>query len=277
MALFPSNIEKVFSFVLMILTTSFLLLEGEQVNSQKTVSFDFPKFSVGQSDVTLQGNAAIYATGTLALTNPTDPNWTAGRVLYSTPVPIWDKTTGNVASFVTSFSFVLEDYDSFLPADGIIFFLAPTNTVIPNNGTGGDLGVVDGNTAFNRFVGVEFDNYVNEWDPESPHIGIDVNSLISSKTAIWNPVSGSLVKVSIIYDSLSKTLSVATTDKDGQITTVSQVVDLKDVLPESVNIGLSASTSLYARQLHNIHSWSFTSFLNTATISSSSSKTIYIA
>lgn len=264
MAFFP----KLFPFLLVILTTSFA---PKLVNSDKTVSFDYPTFTGKESTLTLQGDAII-AYDRVYLTNYDSPKSAVGRIVHSTPVPIWDKTTGNVASFVTSFNFIVESFEGIVPADGIIFFLAPPNSVIPNNAGGGYLGVVDRNNAFNQFVGVEFDNYHNGWDPDYPHIGIDINSLISSKTVVWKPLTRFLVKVSIIYDSSTKTLSVALTDTSGQLATVAQVVDLKAVLPETATIGISASRSDLCRQLHNIHSWSFTSNLKTTIISSSASK-----
>nr|AAP03086.1 lectin [Galega orientalis] len=266
---FPTcNDQKQIYVVLVIFTTFFLLLATKQLNSEKTVSFNFPKFTQGEPTLNLQGSAKISDSGNLVLTIPTDPKEIVGRALYTKPVPIWDSTTGNVASFVTTFSFIFEDVESKTPADGLVFFLSPPNTKIPNNSAGGNLGVVDGLHAFNQFVGVEFDNYVNEWDPKHPHIGIDVNSLISLKTTTWNKVSSvssnTWVKVSIAYDSLSKTLSVVVIGENGQITTVDQVVDLKDVLPETVSVGFSASTSKNARQIHLIHSWSFSSSLKTS-------------
>ncbi|AES70059.2 putative concanavalin A-like lectin/glucanase domain, legume lectin [Medicago truncatula] len=267
MAFFPHN-QKLFSFVLVIFTISFLLLATELVNSDKTVSFDLTDYTSGEQNLTLQGNAIIHDTHLELTSIEDDPYANVGRALYPTPVPIWDKTTGNVASFVTSFSFSLARFGSYPPADGLIFFLAPPNSVIPNSSIhGGDLGVIDDTTAFNRFVGVEFDNFVNEWDPNHSHIGIDVNSLISSKIGSWKSETGVLYNVRIIYDSLSKTLSVSLTDENGQVSTVAQVVDLKDVLPETVSIGLSASTSANLRQKHVIKTWSFNSILKT-TISS---------
>jgi hypothetical protein len=243
---FPTNnIQKLFCVVLVI------LLATELVNSQKTVSFNFTNFKTTKSDIILQGTAKISSSGVLELTDPYDPKVFVGRALYTLPVPIWDASTGNVASFITTFSFILENFGTTTPADGIVFFLAPPNTIIPNVSIGGWLGVIDGNNGFNQFVGVEFDNYANEWDPKYPHIGIDVNSLISLKTTPWNRVNRALVCVSIAYDSNSKTLSVVLTDNNGQLSTVAQVVDFKDVLPETVRIGFSASTSGPSRQLHH--------------------------
>ncbi|CAL5209080.1 unnamed protein product [Lathyrus oleraceus] len=260
MAFYRTNlpIQELFSLVSVI----FLLLPTN-LNSVQALSFNFPKLTPGDSRITLQGDAEILASGVLALTksSPLPPdtfNPTTGRALYTTPVTLWDNATGDVASFVTSFSFVMETSGGPI-TDGLIFFIAPPDTVIPINSTTPFLGVVDSQTSINRFVGVEFDLFRNSWDPEGRHIGIDINSIISTKTVRlrWRWVNGLLTKVSIIYDSSSNTLSALVTYESGRISTIAQVVDLKTVLPNIVQIGLSAAT--LTNQSYNIHSWSFTS------------------
>ncbi|MCH83172.1 lectin [Trifolium medium] len=123
----------------------------------------YSNFNTNKAALTFQGNSKVLPSGVLDLTDPAVVK-TVGRVLYKIPVPLWNRTTGNVASFLTNFSFTMIDIPNLLPADGIIFFLAP-NTDFPSNSEGGLLGVVDGNRAYNEFVGVEFDTYQNEWDP----------------------------------------------------------------------------------------------------------------
>jgi hypothetical protein len=151
-----------------------------------------------------------------------------GRVLYSSLVPIWDSTTGNIASFETSFSFRVYHLGNYAPGDELIFFLTDQlNATIPKNADGGLLGVADAKNAFNRFVGVEFDNYVNPWDPNYTHIGINLNSLYSTKIMSWRYKRLTMETISIIYNSLSSTLTVVATDEDGQISTLSQQLDLK--------------------------------------------------
>ncbi|XP_058763820.1 putative bark agglutinin LECRPA3 [Vicia villosa] len=263
MVFFP----KLVSLVLVIFTNWFLL-----VNSEKRVSFSVNNFNYNKPDIILQGSAKISDNGHLALTDPNDPTLLVGHALYSKPVPIWDGPSGNVARFVTSFFFDVENVGDSNPADGFVFFLAP-DSEIPNNSSGGRLGVVDRNTDLNNFVGVELDNYVNSWDPKYSHIGINSNSLISLKTAPWNRVDKTLSHLTITYDSISKTLTAVLADIDGQFTTLGQVLDLKEMLPETVRIGFSASTSRGSRQLHNIRSWYFTSVLKTA-INSTTSNSI---
>ncbi|GAU17896.1 hypothetical protein TSUD_330220 [Trifolium subterraneum] len=257
MAFFPTY--QIFFSVVLVIFTTFLLL----VNSQKTVSFNITNFSTSKSSISLQGASVILSDGIVSLTNPGDPNYVVGRLLYLTPVPIWDNTTGNVANFITSFRFKVVDYKNLQPASGFVFHLVPQDKAnIPSNSVGGYLGVVDSQSANNQFVGVEFDT-VSPWDPKYNHVGIDVNSLISLKTEKWNRVSGSLVDVNISYDSSSKTLNVVVLYPDGTFSTIAHFIDLKEVLPATVRIGFSAATTTGARQLHHIHSWSFSSNLET--------------
>ncbi|NP_001269244.1 putative bark agglutinin LECRPA3-like precursor [Cicer arietinum] len=250
------------NLVLVTLTTLFFL-QTTKVKSQKSVSFHITNFTISRPSITLQGTAE-FLPNVLLLNDIEHPVFVVGRALYSKPITLWNNKTGKVASFVTSFTFDVQDLKKTVPGHGLVFFLAPSGSEIPFSSDGGNLGVVDGKNAFNRFVGVEFDNFVNSWDPKYSHVGINVNSLISTKTVKWNRVSGELVKVSIVYDSVSTTLTVIVTYKNGQISILSQLVDLKAVLPDTVNIGFSASTTLVSpRQLHNIHSWSFTSTFET--------------
>nr|2EIG_A Chain A, lectin [Lotus tetragonolobus]2EIG_B Chain B, lectin [Lotus tetragonolobus]2EIG_C Chain C, lectin [Lotus tetragonolobus]2EIG_D Chain D, lectin [Lotus tetragonolobus] len=227
------------------------------------VSFNYTRFK-DDGSLIFQGDAKIWTDGRLAM--PTDPlvNRTTSHALYATPVPIWDSATGNVASFITSFSFIVSNVQRYPPTDGVVFFLAPWGTEIPPNSQGGYLGITDSSNSQNQFVAVEFDSHPNVWDPKSlrsSHIGIDVNSIMSLKAVNWNRVSGSLEKATIIYDSDTKILTVVMTHQNGQITTISQEIDLKTVLPEKVSVGFSATTWNPERERHDIYSWSFTSTL----------------
>jgi hypothetical protein len=267
-----NNIEKLFCVVLVIL----LATELELVNSQKTVSFRFSDFKNKKPSLILQGSSQILASGALELTDPNNPDQNqVGRALYTTPIPIWDSATGNVASFITTFSFIIENIGTEVRSDGFVFFLAPPNTQIPSNSRGQYLGVADSKQAINQFVAVEFDNLFhqfNEWDPQYTHIGINVNSVFSLKHTKWDRVSQVLVDVTIIYDSQSQTLSVVLKDDKGQLCIMAQVVDLRYVLPETVRIGFSSTLTEFRQRL-SINSWSFRSSLKT-TISNTNSKNI---
>ncbi|MED6203688.1 hypothetical protein PIB30_001933 [Stylosanthes scabra] len=241
-------------FLLLLVATSF-------AQTGETTSFRFYSFRQGDPNIELQGNARILFNGNAQLADNDERN--SGRVLYSRPVRLWDRTTGNVASFMTSFSFTMRDAYGYDPADGIVFFIAPENIQLTSEqGIGGALGLADP-TGVGQFVGIEFDIFRNTefGDPPYAHVGIDVNSVISSKTVEWERVSGSVVEVTVIYDSSTKILSTAVTNENGDITTIAGEVDLRAAnLPEMVKFGFSSSTG-DGRQVHLIRSWSFTSTL----------------
>ncbi|MED6163436.1 hypothetical protein PIB30_079903 [Stylosanthes scabra] len=242
----------------------FLLLvaskNASSIEVTEFVNFNFESFTNGNPLIELQGNATIQANGSVLLTDPTS-HAGVGRVMYAPSFRLWDTVSGNVASFVTSFSFQTTNYQDFVPADGIIFFIGPYDTQIPGGGVGGSLGVAD-STGQGEFFGVEFDNYVNgEFkDPPYSHVGIDDNSVFSKKTVEWKRMSGAVVNVTVIYDSSSKILSVALRN-NVDIITISQVVDLSQKVMPRVKIGFSAASSVGGRQLHLIRSWSFSSSL----------------
>ncbi|MCH83037.1 putative bark agglutinin LECRPA3-like [Trifolium medium] len=133
-----------------------ILLLATKAHSQETVSFNFTKFTAGDSSITLQGSASVTPAGVLSLTDHSEgagPN--VGRVLYSNPISIWDSESGEAFSFVSTFTFEIITYPGDPQADGLVFFLIdPTNPTIPENSGQGYLGVVDARNALNKFVGV---------------------------------------------------------------------------------------------------------------------------
>ncbi|KAI7738485.1 hypothetical protein M8C21_024864, partial [Ambrosia artemisiifolia] len=120
--------------------------------------------------------------------------WLAGRATYTKPLHLWDKESTDLASFSTSFTFVIDSYAKNDYGDGLTFFLAHENTVI---NAGGSIGLpfdFTTKTTSHQFVGVEFDTYGgNEWDPTDPdtnisiddHVGIDINSITSVVSRKW--------------------------------------------------------------------------------------------
>ncbi|TXG60050.1 hypothetical protein EZV62_014623 [Acer yangbiense] len=114
----------------------------------------------------------------------------SGRATYNQPMPIWDAETGRLTDFTTLFSFIIKaalDRDNC--GDGLSFFLAPYDSKIPPNSSGGFLALFIPETAItnissNQIVAVEFDSYMNEWDPSDDHVGINVNSIVSVANVI---------------------------------------------------------------------------------------------
>ncbi|KAJ9552132.1 hypothetical protein OSB04_016177 [Centaurea solstitialis] len=201
--------------------------------------------------------------------------WTAGRATYIRELHLWDKTSRELASFTTDFSFVIDSMSDALYADGLTFFLAENNSMMV---PGGSMGLPFGyDTPINQFVAVEFDSCgdaYNPWDPLDSngtslgdHVGIDINSLTSVAARKWfsNIPAGELCKTRITYDSASKILSVSFTGFHNNNHTVASqdileyTVDLRAVLPERVIFGFSAATGGDRVQRNNVKSWAFNS------------------
>jgi len=174
-----------------------------------------------------------------------------------------------MTDFSTHFSFVIKQVDNLTYGDGISFFLAPFESEVPDNSTGGFLGLVSSvsnNASGNPFVAVEFDSFQNPWDPSPDHVGINVNSIVSVANTTWkNGIKkGNTGNAWITYNSSTKNMSVFLTYADnpvfGDNSTLWHIIDLKDVLPRKVKVGFSVATGRSA-EVHNILSWSFNSTL----------------
>ncbi|KAM0028537.1 putative protein kinase RLK-Pelle-L-LEC family [Helianthus debilis subsp. tardiflorus] len=196
----------------------------------------------------------------------------AGRATYISPLHLWDNRSGELASFSTNFTFVIDSMGSRNYADGLTFFLAQNNSVISPGGSMGLPVNTTTNVAISQFVAVEFDTYPNAWDPKipgsnasiGPHVGISISSLISVRSKEWlsNVTGGRECQAWITYDSVSKNLSVSFTGfqnnsvvrQDGLVYTV----DLRKELPEWVIFGFSAATGQLFEK-NNVRSWTFDS------------------
>nr|CAD27484.2 lectin [Vicia faba] len=246
MASLQTQMISFYAIFLSILLTTILFFK---VNSTGEItSFSIPKFRPDQPNLIFQGGG--YTTKEkLTLTKAVKS--TVGRALYSLPIHIWDSETGNVADFETTFILVIDAPNGYNVADGFTFFIAPVDTK-PQTG-GGYLGVFNGKdydkTA--QTVAVEFDTFYNAaWDPSNGkrHIGIDVNCIKSISTKSWNLQNAEEAHVAISFNATTNLLSVTllypNSLEEENLTgyTLSEVVPLKDVVPEWVRIGFSATT-----------------------------------
>ncbi|XP_004512588.1 lectin 5-like [Cicer arietinum] len=264
--------------VVFLLTFIFSLLLITNVKSE-SFSFEFPDFDTDSESILVDGDANT-TDGVLQLTKKDQlgkpfPH-SVGLSVFFGVIHLSDKQSGKVADFTTEFSFVVNPKGSELHGDGFTFFIASVGFEFPENSTdGGFLGLFDKETAFNTsknsIVAVEFDSFTNEWDPRypenSPHIGIDINTIESSVVVPWTidqQPEGSIGKAGITYGSNSKELSVIVTYENSpgkvETSTLSYPIDFANVLSEWVVIGFSGSTGEIA-ETHDILSWSFTSSL----------------
>nr|1N47_A Chain A, Isolectin B4 [Vicia villosa]1N47_B Chain B, Isolectin B4 [Vicia villosa]1N47_C Chain C, Isolectin B4 [Vicia villosa]1N47_D Chain D, Isolectin B4 [Vicia villosa] len=227
----------------------------------ESTSFSFTNFNPNQNNLILQEDALVNSAGTLELTavaaGAPVPD-SLGRALYAAPIHIHDNTT--LASFTTSFSFVMAAPAAAAVADGLAFFLAPPDT--QPQARGGFLGLFAdrAHDASYQTVAVEFDTYSNAWDPNYTHIGIDTNGIESKKTTPFDMVYGEKANIVITYQASTKALAASLVFPVSQTSyAVSARVDLRDILPEYVRVGFSATTGLNAGvvETHDIVSWSF--------------------
>ncbi|XP_041016590.1 L-type lectin-domain containing receptor kinase IX.1-like [Juglans microcarpa x Juglans regia] len=243
----------------------FLLL----LPSAHTVYFQITRFEPNTDNILYLGDAAP-SVGAIELINRYTYVCRVGRAIYSERVPLWDSDTGILTNFSTHFSFVIDTQGRAEYGHGLAFFLAPVGFEVPLNSAGGFLGLFNTTTSdssLNQIVHVEFDSYVNqEWDPPFEHVGINNNSIASTKYTSWNASShsGDTADVWVTYDASKKNLSVSwkyqTTSNPQVNTSLSFEIDLMQVLPEWVIVGFSAGTSQFGER-NKIQSWEFSSSL----------------
>jgi hypothetical protein len=188
-----------------------------------------------------------------------------GRMSYNHPVPFYQTTTGEVASFSTRFNFAI-GFPGKYPGDGMTFFLSSYPSMLPLKSGGGNLGLHNGDgmnaDAKGRIIAVEFDTYENGFDSSPAHIGIDINTARASVNT--TRVNGSMTAI-ITFNS-STLMLVASLHFDDQPSRASYQVStqltnpVSDLLPSEVAVGFSAATGANV-ELHQIMSWSFSSTL----------------
>ncbi|KAF7830368.1 L-type lectin-domain containing receptor kinase IX.1-like [Senna tora] len=190
--------------------------------------------------------------------------------------------TKNIAyqsdDFTTRFSFTISNTNGTTYSDGFAFYLAPVGYPLLPNSTGPYLGIF--NTPSNTTtttddskypcVAVEFDSFLDDFDPPIRHVGINNNSIVSSAYT-WFDIDRNIGKpgrAKITYEALTNTLSVfwsfdpnTSPDTFMPNSSLSYQIDLSKTLPPSVTVGFSAATGVFPAR-HTIHSWEFSSSYN---------------
>lgn len=230
--------------------------------SSQNVNLEFPLFSL--RNLTLLGDSYL-RDGVVGLTRELEvPSSSSGSVIYKEPIAFFDPETNITASFSTRFAFSIENVNPTSYGDGLAFFISHNNQTLGS--PGGYLGLVNSSQLTkNRFVAVEFDTRqdLHFADPDGNHVGLDIDSLISIKTA--NPMlkaidlkSGNVITAWIDYVNEQRKmevfLSYSSFKPDQPILAVD--VDLSDYLKDSMFVGFSASTE-GSTELHYIDNWTF--------------------
>ncbi|KAJ7013226.1 L-type lectin-domain containing receptor kinase IX.1-like [Populus alba x Populus x berolinensis] len=255
-------------FLPFVFSTFFTLI----IPSASGLSFNFTSFIFGDQNISYAPDA-YPADGAVQLTkNLRDANMTSssGRATYYKPMQLWDEASGNLTDFTTHFSFSINSQNKTQYADGLTFFLVPEGSKLPSNiSRGAGLGLARSdqplNKTANQFVAVEFDIFKNDFDPPGEHVGIDINSMQSVNNITWlcDIREGRKTDAWISYNSSTQNLSVAFTgyrNDTVEMQFLSQIVSLRDYLPERVSFGFSASTGTESA-IHTLYSWDFSSSL----------------
>ncbi|KAL1365468.1 hypothetical protein HN51_013489 [Arachis hypogaea] len=237
-----------------------------------SIQFQIPSFNPGDANILYLGAAAT-RDGSADFNVNDLYTCQVGWTIYSKQVLLWDSRTGKLTDFTTHYTFIIDTGNKTTYGHGLAFFLAPVDFEIPPNSSGGFLGLFNTTTkdsAQNQIVLVEFDSYPNsEWGETVQHVGINNNSIVSTKWTPWNTSlhSGDTADVWISYNSTTKNLSVSWKYQNSydpeEHTSLSLAIDLTRVLPEWVTIGFSAATG-YFGETHTLLSWEFNSTLDRA-------------
>lgn len=198
----------------------------------------------------------------------------SGRIMYHRSFRLWssDNEDGDgVASFNSTFLMNIYREKNWTAGEGFAFLIA-SDWDIPEQSYGEWLGLTnistDGNTA-NHMVAIEFDTRKQYFDPDDNHIGLNINSVKSSKTVSLKPLGieispevGTNYSVWVQYNGSSKVIEVymakhIRTNPPARPETplLRETINLKDYLKQDSYFGFSGSTGSTAIQLNCVLEW----------------------
>ncbi len=205
--------------------------------------------------LTLNGSAKATAT---ALSLTSTGVWTAGSAFDTAPIT-WASTT----SFSTSFSFELTPSQTH--GEGISFIIQ-SDGLDALGGAGGGIGygITDDplGTGITSSVEIEFDTYLDPWDPDANHVALTLDGDDTTHIAYASPsftmLNGGVLYAWIDYDATSTTLDVylaqaATKPATPLLTTTADIGSM--VGPEAF-VGFTGSTGSQENE-QDVHEWEF--------------------
>ncbi|KAG6420903.1 hypothetical protein SASPL_117447 [Salvia splendens] len=254
---------KLLQILIPVLSCIALLLATVNTARSQSTSFTFDFYGQQPTDLLYQGDAHFPSDSTYLRMTSTDSSgnplqYRVGRAVYSKPIQFWEG--GAQVDLETTVKFIINPKSGDTnPADGFTFFIQPVGS--PMGFTGGSFGIFDTSGQNPSVFAVEFDIFSNPGtDPSYRHVGIDIGSNVSKNTTnVGNAFLGQEVTARINYQQASKLISVQVTAAS-QTFEVSYVYDLSTILPQQVEVGISASTGGQIA-VHDLISWYFTSTL----------------
>ena len=116
-------------------------------------------------------------------------------------------------SFETTFTLSIKRPEFNGSGDGLAFGIFP-HKIIPNNSGGGNLGIYNSTSSKSNYgVAIEFDLYMNPFDPDNNHVGLDLNNVSSACVSMLrnygiNLGAGNEINVKINHDGVTGRLNV---------------------------------------------------------------------
>jgi serine/threonine protein kinase len=223
-----------------------------------STEFDFGTLTL--TSLKLLGDAHLN-NGTVTLTRDlTVPFSGAGQALYSRPIKFRQPGTTIPASFTTFFSFSVTNLNPSSIGGGLAFVITPDADSLGN--AGGYLGL-----ATDGFIAVEFDTLmdVEFKDINGNHVGVDLNSVVSSKVGDLDSIgvdlkSGDSVNAWIEFDGSNNGFNVwvSYSNLKPKDPILSMNLDMGQYLNDFMYVGFSGSTQ-GSTEIHRVEWWSFSS------------------
>jgi len=223
------------------------------IAASQDLNFTFSGFR--STNLSLDGLAELTSNGLLRLTNETKQR--TSHAFYPNPVTFKKSINSTAFTFSTTFVFaIIPEYPT-LCGHGIAFVIAPTRGLpgaLPSQYLGLFNETNNGNQT-NHAVAVELDTIYNSDfnDINDNHVGIDINGLVSERSAsagYYSQLNGKLTNLTLIsghpmhvwmeYDGMEKQINVTIApievDKPSRpLLTLSR--DLSPILNSSMYIG----------------------------------------
>ncbi|XP_022846640.1 L-type lectin-domain containing receptor kinase S.4-like [Olea europaea var. sylvestris] len=256
------------SFFIFFFTITFFSVS---VSSQLD-EFTYNGFTDPKINISLSGVAQIDKNGILQLTYETTR--LIGHSFFPSPLQFKNSTNGTAFSFSTCFAFVIVPEYPKLGGHGFAFTISPSQnfkSALPSQYLG-MLNSSDVGNFSNHLFAVEFDT-VQDFefgDINDNHVGVDINSMVSNKSAAaayftddsmkndLNLKSGKPILAWIEYNSVTNVIDVTLSPSSTKprLPLLSYQMDLSPIIEETMYVGFSASTGLLASS-HYVLGWSF--------------------
>lgn len=246
-----------------VITASFILLHA---HISTATEFDFGTLTF--SRVKLLGEAH-WINGSVRLTRDLGvPNSGAGKFIYSTPINFRRPGAQFTASFSTFFSFSVRNINPSSIGGGLAFVISPDGESVGD--AGGFIGIMSAaaKAEAKGVVAVEFDTLmdVEFKDINGNHVGLDVNSMVSTRVADLETVgvelrSGDLINSWVDYSGSTQSIRVyvSSSNLKPKRPVIAADLDLGELIAsDSAFVGFSGSTQ-GSTEIHTIEWWSFRS------------------